>query len=140
MKTKAPQVEFVILQSTLNTKLIRKIEGQLNIHGISYTEFLILRFLNEAPARTMRRIDLAECVGISASGVTRLLAPMQKIKLVEKETNSRDARVSLVKLSSTGERAYKEASVTFGHCAEALTEQLSANQLDTSIELLNRLI
>lgn len=50
----------------------------------------------------MRRIDLADSVGLSPSAVTRLLAPMEKPGLVEKEANPRDARVSLVKLSTAG--------------------------------------
>jgi len=134
------QSEFIVLQSWLNSKLIKKVEGQLNIHGISFTEYMILRHLIEAPRNTLRRIELAESVGISASGVTRLLSPMEKNKLVEKEVNIRDARVSLVKLTKIGQRVYKEASVSFEHSAKFLTERLSTNQLNTLIELTNKLI
>jgi len=81
--------------------------------------------------KTMRRIELAERVGISASGITRLLAPMQKIKLVEKEVNPRDARQSLVKLSTVGQELYRDASVSFEHCAQQLLENLSDRQVDT---------
>ena len=140
MHSTTSQAEFIMLQSSLNTKLTKRVESQLSFHGISFTEYLILRFLSEAPKNTMRRIELAECVGISASGVTRLLAPMEKRKLVEKEANARDARVSLVKLSKAGARIYKEASVSFEHSAEFLSERLSGNQLATLIELSNRLI
>ena len=140
MQSKTVQTRFVMLQSSLNAKLIKRVEGQLSFHGISFTEYMILHYLSEAPKNTMRRIELAECVGISASGVTRLLAPMAKRKLVEKEANVRDARVSLVKLSKARERVYKEASVSFEHSAEFLTERLSANQLDTLTELTARLM
>ena len=140
MQSTTPQAEFIMLQSSLSTRLTKRVESQLSFHGISFTEYMILRFLNEAPKKTMRRIDLAESVGISASGVTRLLAPMEKRKLVEKEANARDARVSLVKLTKPGERVYKEAAESFEHSADFLTERLSGNQLSTLIELTNRLI
>lgn len=140
MQSTTPQAEFIMLQSSLSTRLTKRVESQLSFHGISFTEYMILRFLNEAPKKTMRRIDLAESVGISASGVTRLLAPMEKRKLVEKEANARDARVSLVKLTKPGERVYKEATESFEHSADFLTERLSGNQLSTLIELSNRLI
>jgi DNA-binding MarR family transcriptional regulator len=140
MQSTTPQAEFIMLQSSLSAKLTKRVESQLSFHGISFTEYLILRFLNEAPQKTMRRIDLAECVGISASGVTRLLAPMEKRKLVEKEANARDARVSLVKLTKPGQRVYTEAAESFEHSADFLTERLSGNQLSTLIELTNRLI
>lgn len=140
MQSTTPQAEFIMLQSSLSAKLTKRVENQLSFHGISFTEYMILRFLNEAPKKTMRRIELAESVGISASGVTRLLAPMEKRKLVEKEANARDARVSLVKLTKPGERVYKEAVESFEHSADFLTERLSGNQLSTLIELTNRLI
>lgn len=140
MQSTTPQAEFIMLQSSLSAKLTKRVESQLSFHGISFTEYMILRFLNEAPKKTMRRIDLAESVGISASGVTRLLAPMEKRKLVEKEANARDARVSLVKLTKPGEHVYNEAAQSFEHSADFLTERLSGNQLSALIELTNRLI
>ena len=140
MSKNTAQSEFIVLQSWINGKLVKRVEGQLDIHGISFTEYMILRHLYEAPRNTLRRIELAENVGISASGVTRLLAPMEKNKLVEKEANLRDARVSLVKLTKTGQRVFKEASVSFEHSAEFLTERLSSSQLNTLVELTSKLI
>ncbi len=134
------EMEFIISSSLLNTKLQKKIDGQLSYHGISFTEYLIMNQLNSAANKTMRRIELAESIGISASGVTRLLAPMEKIKLVKKEVNPRDARVSLVKLTKVGEQLFNETTVSFGHGAKTLMEPLSESQLDKFIELTNRVM
>ena len=76
----------------------------------------------------MRRIELAESVGLTASGVTRLLLPMEKIRLIEKERNPRDARVSLVKLSATGQQILSEAQLTFEHVAEEMLGAITENQ------------
>lgn len=140
MRLNSIESKFVLLNTQLNTKLVKRVEGELSYHGISYTEFMILHHLNGSSSKTMRRMDLAEKVGISASGVTRLLAPMEKNSLVGKEANPRDARVSLVKLSKTGQRVYKESSVAFEHCAKSLTSGLSGNQLEKLIELSRRLL
>ena len=52
----------------------------------------------------MRRIDLAEKIGLTASGVTRILLPMEKVGFIRKEVNKEDARSSLVILASGGKR------------------------------------
>jgi len=140
MSVSSREIEFIVSSSLFHTKLQKKIDSQLSCHGISFTEYLIMNQLNIAPNKTMRRIELAESIGITASGVTRLLAPMEKIKLVKKEVNPRDARVSLVKLTKVGELLFEDATVSFGHGAKMLMEPLSGNQLDKLIELTNRVM
>lgn len=133
------QSELLIDNALLATKIAKRIDGEFSFHGISFTEYLIMHHLYASTLKTMRRIELADCVGISASGVTRLLAPMEKNKVVQKEINPRDARQSLVKLSSVGERLYKEASKSFEHKAAAILEPLTARQLSQLAELISRL-
>lgn len=57
----------------------------------------------------MRRIDLADAIGLTASGITRLLLPMEKIGLVGREAHDGDARVSFVALAPGGENMLGEA-------------------------------
>jgi DNA-binding MarR family transcriptional regulator len=129
---------FVSL-SFLNTKLLKRIDNELSVHGISFTEYLILQRLDEARDQTMRRIELARRVGISASGVTRLLAPMEKLRLVEKERNPRDARMRLVKLSPGGQSIFEEASVTFFESSRSIFEPLTPAQLKKMTNLIDLL-
>jgi len=49
------------------------LDSQLSIHGISFTELMVTYKLSTAPNLTMRRIELAESISLSASAVTRLL-------------------------------------------------------------------
>ena len=134
------ETDFILLNTLLNTKLQKSVEGQLNIHGISFTEFMIMHQLIQAPNHTLRRIELADKISITASGVTRVLAPMEKIKLVEKQANPRDARVSLVKLTEVGERVYTESLVSFEHSAEGLMSNVSSGQLDELLKLSSKLL
>lgn len=100
------------------------VEGQLArslvAHGLGLTEFLVLLHLRHAPSGNLRRIDLAEKVGLTASGVTRVLNPMEKIGLVSKEVSARDARASLVALTTAGERILKEASNSVAAASESI--------------------
>jgi len=140
MKRSTLSATFIIQNAVLASNLAKKMEHQLDFHGISFTEFMIMHHLKGAPLNTMRRIELAQHVGLSASGITRLIAPMEKTHLVEKESNPRDARQSLVKLSKTGQKLYAEAAVSFEHCSSGLLESLNEKQLQDLVDLSRRVL
>lgn len=100
---------------------------------------MVLHQLNNSPHRTMTRIDLANAVGITASGITRLLNPLEKIHLVEKQKNARDARVSLVKLTQTGKEIYSDALTTCNYSAAAFLDRVTEKQVDTLLELFSKI-
>ena len=116
----------------------KKIDNSLGaIHGIGLTEYMVLLNLANAPNKAVRRIDLADAIGRTASGITRMLMPMEKIGLVEKEISPRDARVSLVKITAAGEVIFHDASVTLNQKSEQLLKSLNSKQLDNFLVLLN---
>ena len=98
--------KFFIDIAKFQTELNRRLDARLN--GIGFNEFIILYHLSQATNCTMRRIDLAEKVGLTASGITRLLLPMEKIGLIKKESNAHDARVSQVVIAPGGQMKLKE--------------------------------
>jgi len=121
--------------TSLHTHLLKKVDQSLGVHGISFTEFLVMYHLQSSANETMRRIDLADSIGLSASGVTRLLMPMQKIGLVEKEVNPRDARVSLVKITKAGKKMFANASVSIEHVIGQISKPLNTKQLADFMKL-----
>lgn len=140
MNASSPNMDLAMSITLLNTKLLKRIDQQLGIHGISFSEYMVMHHLQAAPNQTMRRIDLAECIGLTASGVTRLLALMEKIRLVKKQRNPRDARVSLVQLSKAGQQLFKDATVGFGHSADLFMQPLTANQATRLLELIQAVL
>lgn len=134
------ETDLVIKLSHLNSKIMKRIDGHLSVHGISFTEYLVLRHLSGVPEQQSRRGDVADSVGLSASGVTRLLAPMEKIGLVAKEKAPRDARVSLVKLTASGQRIFCDAELTVDQSTEQLVESMTPNQLATLLDLVQKMI
>ncbi|MEU9759178.1 MarR family transcriptional regulator [Streptomyces sp. NPDC047985] len=85
------------------TVLVKRFDASLGgLHGVSMADFTMLLRLGQAPGGRMRRVDLAEALGLTASGVTRGLAPLERIGLVTRETNARDGRVAYAALTGTG--------------------------------------
>ena len=123
----------VILNLIKVQSLVSKKFDSLSLHGLGLTDFMILHILYHAPSKRLKRIELAEKTGLTASGITRLLLPLEKTGLVSKDINQRDARISYVQLTETGGKIFEEASVT----AERIASQLSGNMPDRSLEKFN---
>jgi DNA-binding MarR family transcriptional regulator len=136
----SPEFELIVQLGSLHSKIQKCIGDPLSAHGISLTESLVLLHLQQARDNKLRRIDLAQKVGLSASGVTRLLNPMQKIGLIEKEESVRDARVSLVALSRAGAKIFREAEKTFEHSARSLLAPLSGKDRGALSRIVNALL
>lgn len=117
METSISAAGIIILQTKLAARLSRKFSNHLSLHGISLTEYLALHYIASAGQPEIPRVMLAEQLEMSASGVTRLLVPMEKNNLVERIRNPRDARQSQVKLTGPGKKVYQEASVSFQQIA-----------------------
>lgn len=133
-------LELVLKLSGLQTRIFKRMDSQLGYHGLNFTEFLVLNQLKSAPDSVMRRIDLAESISMTASGITRMLAPMEKIGLIEKEANPRDARVSLVRLTSAGAQIFADAETTLNHAADSLTAKLDDSSQRKLLELVTSLL
>ncbi len=123
----------------LNSAIISKqLDNGLGaIHGIGLTEYMVLLNLKQAPNHALRRIDIADALARTASGITRMLMPMEKIGLVEKESSARDARVSLVRLTPAGEQLFINASVTLEEKSKKLLKNLDDQSAATFLRLLN---
>jgi len=105
MQKYSDSLKLIIDLNKFQTVLARRLDAALG--GLALNEFIILQELSQADGK-LRRIDLAERIGLTASGVTRLLLPMEKIGLIKKEANARDARSSFVILAPGGKRKLEE--------------------------------
>ena len=74
----------------------------LNAHGLTLNDYEVLLHLARAEDGMMRRVDLAESVVLTASGITRLLDGLERAGYVEKAACETDARVSYAKLTDDG--------------------------------------
>lgn len=128
------ELEFLLNLSKLNSKIYRKLDASL--WWIWFNDFIVLYYLNQAIDKKLRRIDLAEKVWLTASWVTRLLLPMEKIWLVSKEVNQFDARVSYVVLAKWWETKLEEAMERINFVLAEIMPNSLKNELEKTTTLL----
>lgn len=133
------KTSLIMQQTHIGTLLSKKLDLSLSVHGINFTEFTIMYQLCMAQDNKLSRISLAEKVGLTASGITRVLLPMEKNHLVAKESNPRDARQSLVVITEVGMEVLQNAQVTVEHSADAILSLLEPDELSLLLNLLNKL-
>ena len=103
--------DFCLRLARAHAVLIRRFDSMLGTyHGISFGDYQLLRHLGRAPAGRLRRVDLADRLGLTASGVTRALLPLEKIGLVVREVDPRDARVGFATITPTGHELLTNAT------------------------------
>ncbi|MEU8774238.1 MarR family transcriptional regulator [Streptomyces sp. NPDC048606] len=91
------------------TTLVRRFDSRLgSLYGVSLADFMTLLHLGRAEGGRMRRVDLAQALGLTASGVTRGLGPLERIGLVVRETDARDARVAYAALTDVGRERLRD--------------------------------
>jgi DNA-binding MarR family transcriptional regulator len=80
-----------------------------SVHGIGLNDLQLLALLAGAPEERLRRIDLAQALGVTPSGVTWMLRPLAKRRLVASQASTSDARVTFAVLTDAGRRLVAEA-------------------------------
>ncbi|MFE9433641.1 MarR family winged helix-turn-helix transcriptional regulator [Streptomyces sp. NPDC006640] len=122
--------------------LVKRFDARLSgLHGVSLADFTLLLRLSQAPGDRMRRVDLAEALGLTASGVTRGLVPLERIGLVRRDADARDARVAYAALTDTGRERLAEMRATADHVAHDVFAGPAWTEDDTGrlADLLTRL-
>jgi DNA-binding MarR family transcriptional regulator len=100
-------------------------DGELGaVHGIGLSDFAAMHHLAEAPGHRLRRIDLARRLALTPSGVTRLLAPLERRGLITREADGNDARATYAVLTRSGKSLVKDATATVESMAEAILSSL----------------
>jgi len=111
------------------------------VRGISLAEYRLLRALGDAPKAQASRVDLANAVGLTASGVTRALRPMEKLGIVSTVKSKRDARLAIAALTPAGRELLNDASAVVDDSMRSALKRAPALQarLAELVELLDDL-
>jgi DNA-binding MarR family transcriptional regulator len=121
--------------------VIRAISAELVAdHGLTINDYEALLHLARAEEGRMRRVDLAERLILTPSGVTRLLDGLEAAGWVERAACASDRRVAYAVLTDTGRGKLREASES--HMADIrnyFEARFSKEELDQLAGLLGRL-
>jgi len=136
-----PSFSAVLHLLRAHSRIEEKFAGTLgSVHGLALNEVLLLMHLQHAPLHRLSRIDLARRLSVSASTVTRMAAPLEKLRLVGREADARDARLAYVVLTKAGQRLVGEARQTLEQLsAELFKDRWSAGEIEQLDKLLARI-
>jgi len=116
----------------------RQLNTQLTAdHGLTISDYEVLLRLARAPDRRLRRVDLAEQVLLTASGITRLLDGLERSGYVERGSCDSDRRVVYAVLTDNGLDKLREASAS--HVAQ-IEEYFRSRYEEAELAELNALL
>src|SRR3954451_2481673 len=110
-----PETQFVEIQAFVRlirarSAVTRDLSAQLQAdHGLSINAYEALLMLARAPDSRMRRVDLANSLLLTASGVTRLLDGLERDGFVGRDACDSDRRVTYAVLTTAGRDKLREA-------------------------------
>ena len=109
-------------------------------HGLTINDYEALLRLSRAEDRRLKRVELAESLLLTPSGVTRLLDGLERSGLVEKGSCDSDARITYAVLTDAGLDKLRDASSSHVAQVRAYFEQrFDEHELATLADLLGRL-
>lgn len=140
MSTDTTSTEFCLRLSRAWATVSRRLDSALGSHhGISFADYQLLLQLQRAPGNRLRRVDLADRLGLTASGVTRSLLPLEKIGLVARQSDPRDARVGYASITPTGAELVTNATVVVDNVSRMALGGPARTEIETGSALLARL-
>lgn len=136
----AGALDFCLRLARAQALIVRRFDSILgNLHGLSFGDYQLLYHLQRAPGARLRRIDLAERLALTASGITRSLMPLEKIGLVARQADARDARVGYAVITEAGQALLIHADATAQALGQELLQDAPAEQLGALSAVLGRL-
>jgi DNA-binding MarR family transcriptional regulator len=112
----------------------------LTTHGLTINDFDVLAQLARAPEQALKRVELAERVLLTPSGITRLLKGLEDAGYVGNRPCKEDARVTYAVLTPRGRKKLHAAQETHVASVRALfSERFDSDELESLASLLERL-
>jgi DNA-binding MarR family transcriptional regulator len=136
-----PSTDVFANLSAAYSTLTRELSASLvDKHGLTINDYGCLLLLSRAGEEGMRRIDLANELRLSPSGITRLLDRLEDQGLVGKGACKEDARVSYAILTDAGLAKLRDAAPRHIEDIERqLADVLDEDEMRTLTELLGRI-
>ena len=133
----SPSLNLIFRLVRLQSMVVRRMDYALGSHhGISFGDLLLLYHLSRGPAGRLRRGELAERVGMTASGVTRVLLPLEALALIERQREPRDARIGYAVITPAGLILMRNALVLAAQLGEELLRNCPPADVTALAEML----
>jgi DNA-binding MarR family transcriptional regulator len=105
-------------------------------HGITPTQYNVLRILREAGDNGLRCSEIGERLVSSDPDITRLLGRLQKQKLIKRKRDPKDKRVIYATITAEGQRLLREMDPLINEGLKNTLKDMSREKLTTLVSLL----
>ncbi len=123
-QTTSPALEVFVRLLRAHAAVTRLLSAELQQeHGLTINAYEALLRLSRADDQPMRRVDLANSLLLTASGVTRLLDGLERSGLIARQACPSDARASYSVLTDAGKARLSKASKSHIAAVRALLEE-----------------
>jgi DNA-binding MarR family transcriptional regulator len=137
----SPAIDAFVRLVRGSVAVTRELSAQLSAdHGLTINDYEALLQLARAPDSRMRRVDLANSLLLTPSGVTRLLEGLEREGWVGREECATDRRVTYAVLTKAGRDKLREASKSHtSQIRELMEAPYDDSELARLADLLDRL-
>jgi len=126
---------FLRSHATVSRSLERALEGS----DLTLAGYGVLVVLSEAPEQRLRLHEIAERIGLTKSGLTRLIDRLEARGYVERHACELDKRGQYAVVTVAGRRAFRRAAPGhLGAIADRFADHLTAPELGTLTRALER--
>lgn len=137
-----PTAELMMRIYRLNSLVFENASRETARHGLSFTEFEVLAALRSAPPpHELAPTELYSAILISSGGLTKVLAALERRKLIGRVKDKADRRSLRVRLTPAGKR---RAEVSMANVIKAdgdlLKGALSKSEMEVLIASLRKLL
>lgn len=134
------QDKAAILLKFVNLECDKLSTNILEPHGLTLTQYKILKFLLHNPPETLRQVDIEQHFCIRNPTVTRVLQNLEKKGLIERKANSHDSRSKLIRPTDKAQSMEKLLYDLGEELEKRLTINLTAREKQELLRLLKKLL
>ncbi len=129
---------FLVAHAQIRRQLERELQAE---QSLGLGEYEVLLLLVRADERRLRMSELADRLGLSRSGVTRLVDRLQAEALVKRASCDTDRRGSWAMLTDAGHTRLRRASPThLRGVGQHFLDRIPADELDALGRTLSRVL
>lgn len=136
-KPLTPEQEVVLTVERTADAFRRRIVEVLKPHGISTTQYNVLRILRGAGKDGLPCGAIAERMVTRDPDITRLLDRLNKMGFITRERGERDRRVVTTTITEAGLKLLKQLDKPVQELGTTLVRHLSKSQMQQLVELLD---
>ncbi len=136
-KPLTPEQEVILTVQRTADAFQRRVVEVLKPHGISGTQYNVLRILRGAGKEGLPCGAIAERMVTRDPDITRLLDRLDKMGFISRQRGERDRRVVTTTITEAGLKILKQLDKPVQEAGMALVGKLSRAQMEELVELLD---